>query len=215
MHELTLLITTAIRTQAYHVLHLMTLSEDPCKNFDLSFDGNEVFVTPLMVASYLGDYKAAEILIRNLGEDWVDAVLSKARPCNQDCLDLAIEARDMAKLLHDESTAKLDETPPQDDSGVQKKLVDELAERLENSVKLVDRLVPMKQFALDEKKKRGTISFVKVLGSLALAALRILCFLVPIALCILCFYAFYTWPLRVVLVLTFLYVWLAPPYKLE
>ena len=171
MYELTLLIlTTAIRTRAYNVLHLMTQMESPCTNFALPLEGYEVFVTPLMVASYLGDYKAADILIQNLGEDWADAVLLKARPCNQDCLDLAMEARDIAKLLYDESTAKLNGAMPQDNSGIQKNLVEEHAERLANTVELVERLVHMKQFALDEKKKKETISFVKVFGSLALIA---------------------------------------------
>lgn len=48
--------------------------------------------TPLMLCCFLGRYKAAEIIIRNLGEDWWGAVTVRTEKGDESCADLCAKA---------------------------------------------------------------------------------------------------------------------------
>ena len=93
--------TTAIRTRSYTVLQTFIAFEDPCDPISLPGKGgdNEVFVTPLMIASYLSDYTAVDVIIRRARGKWAEAVLATSRPGGDDSLALATEARDIAQKL--------------------------------------------------------------------------------------------------------------------
>lgn len=137
---------------------MFTMMEDPCDPISLPTQGQggedvEVFVTPLMIASYLGDYTAVDVIIRSSGEKWREAVLIKSLPGRDDSLALAKEALGIARLLYDESKAHHAEAKSQEELDAQEKIVREHATGLEMAEKLVERLTGMKQLALEKKKK--------------------------------------------------------------
>jgi hypothetical protein len=132
------------------------MMEDPCDPICLPPEGGvdvEIFVTPLMVASYLGDYTAVDIIIRNSQEKWGEAVLAKSLPGRDDSLALAKEALEIAQLLYDELKAHQAEARTQEERDAQEEIVAEYATGLEMAEKLVERLAGMKQLALEKKKK--------------------------------------------------------------
>eukprot|EP00985_Skeletonema_marinoi_P016580 scaffold8948_cov151-Skeletonema_marinoi.AAC.1 len=146
----------ALRTRAYYVLRVLAMTQDLCDHFPLPAeeggDVKEVFVTPLMIASYLGDYKAADILIQCAGKKWKDDVLAKSSQ-GDDCLTLAKEARDIAQLLYDEAREYEVEAATKKELKRREKIVGEYAENLEMAVRLVERLNSMKPIALELEEK--------------------------------------------------------------
>lgn len=167
-------ITPAIRVRAYNVLLMLTALENPC---DSLISNVEVFVTPLMIASYLGDYTAVDIIIRNAGEKWRETVLMQSRPGGDDSLALATEARDVAQKLYDESMSF--EANSQEEREGKEKIAENCAERLEMTEKLVNRLYHMKQLALEKRRKENIRSLL----------------MIPVGLagCILCYYCLRFW----------------------
>ena len=155
-------IFTAIRARTYNVLHVTTKLVNPVgRVFLASGDEKENdigFVTPLMVASYLGDYTAADIIIRNAEDQWADMVLAKSRPGGFSCLSLAMDAKDISQQLCDESKAHLENATKLEDQDVQEKIIEQYSESLEMAKKLVERLVSMEQFAF--WKRRGRKRFI-------------------------------------------------------
>ena len=86
-------------------------------------DGGKVFVTPLMIASYLGDYKAADIILQTGGGKWEDVLVNqKSNPGGYDSLALAEEARDISQLLYDEARARLAEATTMRERKVNRKI---------------------------------------------------------------------------------------------
>ena len=129
---------------------------NPCDPISLPLEGRgdvEVFVTPLMVSSYLGDYTAVDVIIRNSGEKWRDAVLAKSLSGGDDSLTLAKEALEISQLLYDGSKVLQAEAKTQEERDVQGQIVAEYATGLEMTEKVVGRLAGMKQLALEKKKK--------------------------------------------------------------
>ena len=139
--------------------------EDPCDHISLPPEGGgdvKVFVTPLMVSSYLGDYTAVDVIIRNSGEKWREAVLAKSLPGGDDSLALAKEALEIAQLLYDGSKVLQAEANTQEERDAQDQIFAEYATGLEMTEKLVGRLASMKQLALEKKKNDKIRSLLKV-----------------------------------------------------
>lgn len=106
-----------------------------------SDDGYEVYVTPLMVASYLGDYKAADIILQTEGGKWEDVLVNqKSDPGGYDSLALAEEARDISQLLDDEARSDLAEATTMRERKVKEKTLVECAKSFESAEELVRRL---------------------------------------------------------------------------
>jgi hypothetical protein len=131
---------------------LLTGMEGRCKPIYLPNEG-EIFVTPLHLASYLSESKAVEIIIQNLGKNWVEAALSTTLPGEDDCVALATEGRDFINYRYEESKANLANSKSRKDKDAQAKLVEEYAKSLAAAEKLVVRLSDMKKLALDKKRK--------------------------------------------------------------
>ena len=110
----------------------------PCDRIPLS---DEVFVTPLMIASYLGDYTAVDIILQIAGEKWGDVIVGqKSNPGGYDSLALAEEARDISQLLYDEARASLAEATTMREKKVKEKTLVECAKSFESAEELVRRL---------------------------------------------------------------------------
>jgi len=149
---------------------VLAMTQDLCDHFPLPAeeggDVEEVFVTPLMIASYLGNYKAADILIQCAGKKWKDDVLAKSSQ-GDDCLTLAKEARDIAQLLYDEARAYEVEAATKKELKRREKIVGEYAENLEMAVQLVERLNSMKPLALEEKAREERMLGFMSMGVMA------------------------------------------------
>ncbi len=134
----------AIRTKAYYVLQAVLATMGPCDRIPLSErsdDGYKVYVTPLMIASYLGDYTAAEIILQTEGGKWEDVIVNqKSNPGGYDSLALAEEARDISQLLYDEARASLAEATTMRERKVKEKALVECAKSFEAAEELVRRL---------------------------------------------------------------------------
>ncbi len=128
----------------------------------------EVHVSPLMIASYLGDYEAAEILIQSAGKKWKNVVLAKSSQ-GDDCLALAKEARDIAQLLYDEALTYEVEATSKKERKEREAIVLLHAEHLEMAFKLVERLDSMKPLALEEKAIEELMLTFISMGALAVA----------------------------------------------
>ena len=182
---------------------MLIAMDDPCDPIPLpppeGSGDNAVFVTPLMIASYLGDYKAVDFIIRHSREKWMSAVLAKSRPGGDDCAALAKEARDLAQMLLGEAQELLgDATISQEERDAKEKIIQERTDNLEMAEKLVTRLDDMKQHAL-EKRRKQTIHFTL----LALAG---------VVLCVPCFYCLkFLWA-NVILFRCLRFVWTAFKY---
>lgn len=96
-----------------------------------------------MIASYLGDHKAVEIIIGSIGSRWKNVLLKKTNQ-GDDCLNLAKEAQDIAQLLYDEARVYESEATTQMERKRREKIVVKHAEKLEKAVELVRRLDSMK-----------------------------------------------------------------------
>ena len=192
-------IFTAIHARTYNVLQILTLAmKNPCGRIPLprGDENDEVFVSPLMIASYLGDFTAADIIIQNADEKWADIVLSTSRPGGYDCLSLAIETQDIATKLYDESKTNLESATAQEDREAQEKIIEQYSQNLEKAQKLVERLTSMKQFAIEKKQKDNNRLVVKVSVTVAgcifsyrywgfvWPCLRFFCIKLPIYFCI-------------------------------
>lgn len=95
---------TAMLAKTYNMLMFVLMAfHDPGDPIPLPDDEEKnIFVTPLMVASYLGDYAAADIVIQSLEDRWAEAILAKSHG-GDDCLSLAMEAEDIAMKLYVEA----------------------------------------------------------------------------------------------------------------
>mmetsp|Transcript_10484 Transcript_10484/g.18449 ORF Transcript_10484/g.18449 Transcript_10484/m.18449 type:complete len:594 (-) Transcript_10484:223-2004(-) len=160
---------TAIRARTYNMLQIFGLVTHVCDPIPLSDD---VLVTPLMVASYLGDDRAADIIIQNSENRWAEAVLAKTRH-GDDCLALATEARDIAEKLYMESKDHLDEATTEEDREKQEHIIEQHKESFEMATKLVERIESLKLFALEKKRKNNIRFSIKIL---AIGLACIMCF---------------------------------------
>lgn len=170
---------SAIRTRAYNVLRLLTISRNFCCDriplpTERGGEFGEVYVSPLMIASYLGDYKAADILIRSAGKKWKNVVLAKSSQ-GDDCLALAKEARDVAQLLYDDALAYEVEATSKKDRKKREAIVVMHAENLEMAFELVERLNSTKPLALKEKAREELMLTFMSMGMLAVAIVWKLC----------------------------------------
>jgi len=143
-----MLCCVAIRTKSYYVLQaILATMGRPCDRIPLSErrdDGGKVFVTPLMIASYLGDYTAADIILQFAGEKWGDVIVGqKSNPGGYDSLALAEEARDISQMLYDEARARLAEATTMREKKVKEKTLVECAKSFESAEELVRRLAQM------------------------------------------------------------------------
>ena len=147
---------TALRTRAYKVLRELAIKQNLCDPIPLSTEAEvndcpftrplfsgKVYVTPLMIASYLGDHKAVEIIIGSIGSKWKNVLLKKTNK-GDDCLTLAKEAQDIAQLLYDEARVYESEATTQMERKRREEIVVKHAEKLEMAVELVRRLDSMK-----------------------------------------------------------------------
>ena len=147
---------TALRTRAYKVLRELAIKQNLCDPIPLSTEAEvndcpftrplfsgKVYVTPLMIASYLGDHKAVEIIIGSIGSRWKNVLLKKTNK-GDDCLTLAKEAQDIAQLLYDEARVYESEATTQMERKRREEIVVKHAEKLEMAVELVRRLDSMK-----------------------------------------------------------------------
>ena len=116
--------------------------------FTRSLFSGKVYVAPLMIASYLGDHKAVEIIIGSIGSRSKNVLLKKTNQGDDcqgdDCLTLAKEALDIAQLLYDEAREYEVKAATQSERKRREKIVVKHAEKLEMAVELVRRLDSMK-----------------------------------------------------------------------
>jgi hypothetical protein len=124
-------------------------------------DGGRIFVTPLMIASYLGDYTAADIILQHVGERGEDVILGqKSDPGGYRSLTLAEEARDISQLLYDEARAHLAEATTMRERKVKEKTLVECAKSFEAAEELVRRLAQMQPPEKMSKNERILSSFL-------------------------------------------------------
>lgn len=160
-------IFTAIRAHTFNLLRIMGMMirnahiYSPIPALETS-----VIVTPLMVACYLGDAKAVNVIIALSKKRWAEAVLVTTRQ-GDDCLDLAVESRDIAEKLYEESKEQLDEIATKKDQARQEKNIEQCKENLEMATNLVEHIRSLKNFALKKKKEihfRRNIIILIVIG---------------------------------------------------
>lgn len=138
-----------------------------------------VIVTPLMVACYLGDEKAAGAIIPLFeSKRWTEAVLATTRQ-GEDCLDLAMESLDIAEELHGESMEQLKGIATKKDRAKQEKIVEQCKMNLEMATNLVERIRSLKNFALEKKKeshsrRNVTLTLIVIASILIGTAFRVL-----------------------------------------
>mmetsp|Transcript_36354 Transcript_36354/g.82914 ORF Transcript_36354/g.82914 Transcript_36354/m.82914 type:complete len:483 (+) Transcript_36354:416-1864(+) len=108
---------TAIRTHSWSVFQSYYLygcdSQDEFERdiagcIKLLYKQTREYVTPLQIACYLGDYEAGTTILSLVGERWKQAVGARSSD-ESSCLDLAVEALEIAKALVEDASGKLAE----------------------------------------------------------------------------------------------------------
>lgn len=159
-------IFTAIRARTWTMLHLglRAMRKHACDPIPLPEEG--VIVTPLMIACYLGDGAAANILIQTMiGGRWAEAVTAKTRE-GQDSLELALESQGIAEKLYEEAQMDLEGMATKKDLERQQKVIEERRKAVKEATDLVGRISTLQQHARKKRRKRNikVYSAISVVG---------------------------------------------------